>query len=59
MGKMSLESYLTNVYLGHIIMKSDVIALPGEVKALIVIVTGILSAYIYHKLSNKIISKIE
>ena len=58
-GKMSLESYLTNIYLGHIIMKSDVIALPGEVKALIVIVTGILSAYIYHKLSNKIISKIE
>lgn len=29
MGKMSLESYLTNIYLGHIIMKSDVIALRG------------------------------
>lgn len=29
MGKMSLESYLTNIYLGHIIMKSDVITLLG------------------------------
>lgn len=59
MGKMSLESYLTNIYLGHIIMTSDAITLSGGVKALIVIVIGILTAYIFHKLSNKIISKIE
>ena len=59
MGNMSLESYLTNIYLGHIIMKSDVITLSGGAKALIVIVKGILTAYIFHKLSNKIISKIE
>lgn len=59
MGRMSLESYLTNIYLGHIIMKSDVIKLSGGVKALIVIVIGISTAYIFHELSNKIISKIE
>lgn len=34
MGKMSLESYLTNIYLGHIVMKSDVIALPGGGKSI-------------------------
>ena len=59
MGKMSLESYLTNIYLGHIIMTSDAITLSGGVKSLIVIVIGILTAYIFHKLSNKKISKIE
>jgi peptidoglycan/LPS O-acetylase OafA/YrhL len=59
MGNMSLESYLTNIYLGHIIMKSDVITLSGGVKAIIVIVVGLFTAYIFHELSNKIISKIE
>ena len=29
MGNMSLESYLTNIYFGHIIMKSDGVALSG------------------------------
>ena len=58
MGSMSLESYLTNVYLGAIIMKSDVVALSGGGKASVVIALGIFLAYIFHKLSNKIISKI-
>lgn len=59
MGKMSLESYLTNIYFGHIIMKSDVIVLPGGVKTLIIIVIGVLTAYIFNELSNKVISKIK
>lgn len=58
MGNMSLESYLTNIYIGHIIMKSDVVALSGVGgESLIVIVIGAVSAYIFHKLSNKILSK--
>lgn len=59
MGKMSLESYLTNIYFGHIIMNSDVLNLSGGVKSLIVIVFGVLAAYIFNKMSNRIIDKIK
>lgn len=58
-GTMSLESYLTNIYLGHIIMKSKKLVLFGGGKILMVIVVGILTAYIFNKMSNHIIDKIK
>lgn len=60
MGNISLESYLTNIYLGHIIMKSEKLNFFSVgIKIMTIIVLGILSAYILNKLSKSIIIKIK
>lgn len=58
-GTISLESYLTNIYWGHIIMKSEKLQLFGGEKFLVIIIVGILSAYMFNKMSNRIIDKIK
>lgn len=56
MGGISLESYLSNIYLGHIVVNSN--ALGRSAGGVIVVLFGLLIAVFFNKLSNIVTRRI-